>query len=151
MKWDQHSFEQFDINTLYDIIKLRIDIFVVEQTCYYPELDNLDRDSQTIHVYAYQDKQLMAYLRCLAPGVAYPKESAIGRVVIAPEARGQNLGHELLRRGVAACEQAWPQHDIHLSAQAHLQGYYGKHGFNSVGEGYLEDGIPHIGMVRKRQ
>ena len=151
MQWQYHHFNQLDINTLYDIIKLRIDVFVVEQTCYYPELDDLDRDSQTLHVYAYQDNLLVGYLRCLAPGIVYDQESAIGRVVTAPSARGKGLGHTLIKQGITACEKAWPNHDIHMSAQSHLQTYYHQHDFKTVGEQYLEDDIPHIGMIRAKK
>lgn len=149
MNWHHLHFNQLDIATLYDIIKLRIDVFVVEQTCYYPELDNRDRDTNTIHVFSYNDNnQLAAYLRCLPPGLAYDNEAAIGRVVTAEHARGTGLGHQLIEQGIKACQQHWPEHNIHMSAQEHLQGYYSKHGFKSVGESYLEDDIPHIGMVR---
>ena len=78
-------------------------------------------------------------------------EALIGRVVIAPEARGSGLGHQLMERAVAACLERWPGLPIYLSAQAHLQGYYGRYGFVAVTEPYLEDDIPHIGMRRQPQ
>jgi ElaA protein len=72
----------------------------------------------------------------------------IGRVAVAPEARGTGLGHALMERALRACTERWPGLPIYLSAQAHLQGYYGRYGFAPVGEVYLEDAIPHIGMRR---
>lgn len=148
MQWFSHSFKQLDTQTLYDILRLRVDVFVVEQTCYYPELDGLDCLDDSIHLYAVENGEVLAYLRCLSPGVAYDNDSAIGRVLTSKAARGTGIGHELLRRGIEACEKAWPNHAIHLSAQEHLQNYYAKQGFKTVTEMYLEDEIPHIGMLR---
>ena len=148
MQWQHLHFKQLDINTLYEIIKLRIDVFVVEQCCYYPELDNLDRHPDTLHVFAYEQNQLAAYLRCLAPGVVYPNMPAIGRVVTTQSQRGKGLGHQLIEQGISACQQHWPNCDIKMSAQEHLQSYYQQHGFNTVGQAYLEDDIPHIGMIK---
>lgn len=151
MQWFCHSFKQLDTTTLYDILRLRVDVFVVEQTCHYPELDGLDCLDDTIHLYAKDGDEIVAYLRAMAPGVAYDNDSAIGRVVIADSARGSGLGHDLIKRGIEACEKAWPNNAIHMSAQEHLQGYYVKHGFETIGEMYLEDDIPHISMVRAVQ
>ncbi len=148
MQWFNCTFNQLNIHQLYEILKLRVDVFVVEQTCYYPEIDDLDRHDDTLHVFAYEGQHLIGYLRCLAPGVAYDNDAAIGRVVIAAEARGRNLGHELIQKGIIACENRWPDNAIHMSAQEHLQKYYHQHGFETVGEPYLEDDIPHIGMLR---
>lgn len=149
IQWFSKPFKQLNIDQLYEILKLRVDVFVVEQTCYYPELDELDRHEDSLHVFAYQDNKLIAYLRCLAPGVVYDQDSAIGRVVIAPDARGQNLGHQLIKQGIEACEKRWPNNNIHMSAQEHLQKYYHQHGFKTVSAPYLEDDIPHISMLRK--
>ena len=94
-----------------------------------------------------QDERLLAYLRLLDPATQ-GGEAVIGRVVIAPEARGSGLGHQLMERAVAACLQRWPGLPIYLSAQAHLQGYYGRYGFVAVTAPYLEDDILHVGMRR---
>jgi ElaA protein len=149
MQWFSKSFEQLTTNELYETLQLRVDVFVVEQTCYYPEIDGLDRNVDTVHIFAREGDHTVAYLRCLAPGVVYDNDSAIGRVVIAQAARGRNLGHELIQKGIIACEQYWPDKNIHMSAQQHLQKYYHQHGFKTVGEPYLEDDIPHIGMLRE--
>lgn len=149
MQWYTHTFKQLTTDILYDILKLRIDVFVVEQTCYYPDIDGLDRNDDTLHVYAYENDELIAYLRCMAPGVAYDNQSAIGRVIIAENARGRSLGHDLIKQGIKACEQAWPNNAIHMSAQEHLQKYYHQHGFKTTSEMYLEDDIPHISMTKE--
>ena len=132
---------------LYAVLTLRTEVFVVEQNCPYLETDGLDLAGDTHHLMAWQDDRLLAYLRLLDPQ-SQAGEVVIGRVVTALAARGQGLGHELLTRGVQQAENRWPGVPIHLSAQAHLQGYYGRLGFVAVSEVYLLDDIEHIGMRR---
>ncbi|AZD38649.1 N-acetyltransferase ElaA [Pseudomonas chlororaphis subsp. aurantiaca] len=132
---------------LYAILQLRTEVFVVEQKCAYQEVDGQDLEGDTCHLMAWDDDQLVAYLRLLDP-VSQGGDVVIGRVVIAPQARGKGLGHELMEHALKQAQKYWPQTPIYLSAQAHLQGYYGRYGFNVVGEEYLEDDIPHIGMRR---
>ncbi|MBP5074542.1 GNAT family N-acetyltransferase [Pseudomonas chlororaphis] len=132
---------------LYAILQLRTEVFVVEQKCAYQEVDGQDLEGDTCHLMAWDDDQLVAYLRLLDPA-SQGGDVVIGRVVIAPQARGKGLGHELMEHALKQAQKHWPQTPIYLSAQAHLQGYYGRYGFNVVGEEYLEDDIPHIGMRR---
>ena len=91
--------------------------------------------------------ELLAYLRVLDPGVKFEGVS-IGRVVVNASLRGQGIGHELMREGLAQCAAHWPGQPIRISAQAHLQRYYNRHGFQAVTDEYLEDGIPHVQMQR---
>ncbi|UST79395.1 GNAT family N-acetyltransferase [Pseudomonas siliginis] len=132
---------------LYASLKLRSDVFVVEQKCAYPDLDGQDLEGDTHHLMGWEDDQLMAYLRLLDPE-SQGGDVVIGRVVTAPAGRGKGLGHAMMEQALRQAEKHWPQVPIYLSAQAHLQGYYGKYGFVVVGEEYLEDDIPHIGMRR---
>jgi ElaA protein len=132
---------------LYALLKLRSDVFVVEQKCAYPDLDGQDLDGDTHHLMGWEDDQLMAYLRLLDPE-SQGGDVVIGRVIIAPQGRGKGLGHTMMEHALEQAAKHWPQVPIYLSAQAHLQGYYGKYGFVVVGEEYLEDDIPHIGMRR---
>ncbi|EJL09112.1 GNAT family N-acetyltransferase [Pseudomonas chlororaphis] len=132
---------------LYAILRLRTEVFVVEQKCAYQEVDGQDLEGDTCHLMAWDDEQLVAYLRLLDP-TSQGGDVVIGRVVIAPQARGKGLGHELMEHALKQAQKRWPHMPIYLSAQAHLQGYYGRYGFNVVGEEYLEDDIPHIGMRR---
>jgi ElaA protein len=132
---------------LYASLKLRSDVFVVEQKCAYPDLDGQDLEGDTHHLMGWEDDQLMAYLRLLDPE-SQGGDVVIGRVVTAPAGRGKGLGHAMMEQALKQAEKHWPQVPIYLSAQAHLQGYYGKYGFVVVGEKYLEDDIPHIGMRR---
>ena len=132
---------------LYALLKLRSEVFVVEQKCAYPDLDGQDLDGDTYHLMGWEDDQLKAYLRLLDPQ-SQGGDVVIGRVITAPQARGQGVGHEMMEQALKQAEKHWPQVPIYLSAQAHLQGYYGKYGFVVAGEEYLEDDIPHIGMRR---
>lgn len=132
---------------LYALLKLRSDVFVVEQKCAYPDLDGQDLEGDTYHLMGWEDDQLMAYLRLLDPE-SQGGDVVIGRVITAPRGRGKGLGHEMMEQALKQAEKHWPQVPIYLSAQAHLQGYYGKYGFVVAGEEYLEDDIPHIGMRR---
>jgi len=132
---------------LYALLKLRSDVFVVEQKCAYPDLDGQDLEGDTHHLMGWEDDQLMAYLRLLDPE-SQGGDVVIGRVVTAPAGRGKGLGHAMMEQALKQAEKHWPQVPIYLSAQAHLQRYYGQYGFVAVGEEYLEDDIPHIGMRR---
>lgn len=132
---------------LYAILKLRSEVFVVEQKCPYLDIDGEDLASDTCHLMAWQDDTLVAYLRLLDP-TSQGGDVVIGLVVIAPHARGKGLGHELMEQGLKHAEQLWPDVPVYLSAQAHLQDYYARHGFKVAGEAYLEDGIAHVGMRR---
>ena len=148
--WKNKTFEQLNTTELYDLLKLRVDIFVVEQSCFYPDLDNLDRHPDTQHLFCYQADVMTAYLRILPKGLTYPNNISIGRVVTAQSARGSGLGHELMRKGLALCLNIFPNDTVKISAQEHLEKYYNQHGFERVSEMYLEDDIPHIAMLKTR-
>jgi ElaA protein len=155
MDWQLKLFQQLSVDQLYQVLKLRSDVFVVEQTCVYPDLDGRDQHAECRHLMAFvplkADQKagaLAAYARLFPPGVSYPEMSSIGRVVVNPQHRVRGLGHELMKRAVQEALALWPDFPIKISAQAHLEGFYAKHGFKTVGEGYLEDGIPHLPMVR---
>ena len=132
---------------LYAILRLRCDVFVVEQQCVYQDIDGQDLDGDTHHLMAWKDDELVAYLRLLDPQLQ-GGDVVIGRVIVAPSARGTGLGHQMMKETLRQIEHIWPDTPIYLSAQAHLQGYYGRYGFVAEGEQYLEDGIPHRGMRR---
>lgn len=132
---------------LYALLKLRSDVFVVEQKCAYPDLDGQDLEGDTHHLMGWENDQLVAYLRLLDPQ-SQGGDVVIGRVVTAPTGRGKGVGHAMMEQALKQAEKHWPNVPIYLSAQAHLQGYYGQYGFVVAGEEYLEDDIPHIGMRR---
>ncbi|MBV8755858.1 MAG: GNAT family N-acetyltransferase [Deltaproteobacteria bacterium] len=141
MEWFERAFRELSIDELYAIIALRERVFVVEQKCAYLDADGLDPACR--HLWAARDGQILAYLRFIAAGVKWA-EAAIGRVIVAPEARGTGLGKELMRRGLAIAGAA----PVRLGAQAHLERFYGELGFRRVSDVYDEDGIPHIEMLR---
>ncbi|ARO24212.1 GCN5-related N-acetyltransferase protein [Rhizobium sp. TAL182] len=125
---------------------MRVDVFVVEQNCPYPELDGKDIDA--LHLRLLEGGDLLAAVRILKPHE--PQDpSKIGRVVVSPAHRGKRLGDALMRESIAACERLYPANPIALSAQAHLRRFYESFGFVGTSQEYLEDGIPHIDMVRQ--
>ncbi|MFB2865173.1 GNAT family N-acetyltransferase [Aeromonas sp. MdU4] len=146
MNWILKPWSELTTDELYELLALRAEVFVVEQTCHFQDLDGLDRREGVWHLLGYQGDLLAAYARIMAPGISDESGAAIGRVVTSPKARGGGLGHKLIGEAVQACEARWPSDSIWLGAQAHLQGFYGQHGFVAEGEGYVEDDIPHIGM-----
>jgi ElaA protein len=141
--WLHTPFAALEAAELYALLKLRQSVFVVEQNCPYPDLDGLDLHGW--HMRCLQGDTVLAYQRCLPPGVAYP-ESSLGRIVVNPEVRGTRLGRELVQRGIDFNRQRWPEADIYIGAQAYLLAFYSSLGFVSEGEPYLEDGILHIHM-----
>jgi ElaA protein len=126
---------------LYGLCRLRVDVFVVEQECPYPELDGRDAEPTTVHVWFEQDGAVLATIRVLDDG----DTRAIGRVATAPSARGRGLAARLMDEGIALCGDL----PITLGAQAHLEGWYERFGFRRSGEAYVEDGIPHVPMRRE--
>lgn len=142
-----HHWHQQELTTqhLYDILALRNAVFIVEQNCPYQDIDGQDLIGENRHVAGYLEGKLVAYARILAGGGVV----AIGRVIVAAQARGLNLGGRLMEQALAVCEAQWPDRTIHLSAQAHLQKFYGRFGFQPVTDVYDEDGIPHIGMDKR--
>ena len=130
---------------LYRLLKLRVDVFVVEQNCPYPELDG--KDFGALHLRLLGDGELLAAARIFAPSQEEP-EARIGRVVVSPARRGARLGDAVMREAIALCERSFAGIAIAISAQSHLAGFYASHGFEIVSGEYLEDGIPHVDMRR---
>ena len=142
-RWTWKPFAELDLHELYDLLALRQEVFVVEQDCPYKDADGLDH--QAFHLLGYDEVGLIAYLRAFAPGVQRA-DAVIGRVITSPRARGTGLGRPLMREGERCVRQLFPTATIHLSAQAHLEGFYSSLGYVVTGPGYLEDGIPHLPM-----
>lgn len=144
-EFKSQSFSELNTEKLYKIMKLRVDVFVVEQNCPYPELDG--QDDQCQHIYYQQQGQILAYLRIVPPGKRFEYPS-LGRIIVHSSCRGQGVSHQLMMEGISECERLYPGQSIVLSAQHHLQGIYAKHGFKPCSEAYDEDGILHIDMLR---
>ncbi len=146
--WTIKPFDELTVRELYDALALRQTVFVVEQNC--PYLDADGRDQPAAHLLGYDaDGDLVAHTRLIPAGISYEKYASIGRVVTAPKVRGTGLGRELMARSIAACAELFPGQPVKIGAQAHLENFYRGLGFEPTGEAYLEDGIPHIGMLLK--
>ena len=138
------AFDQLTPYELYAILKLRCEIFIVEQNCPYVDPDGKDPDCY--HVMAYYEGKLVAYTRCVPANVSYKESPSIGRVVIDPAYRDRKWGYELMEYSMKKCNELFGTNKITISAQHHLQRFYEKCGFTPVGEVYPEDDIPHIKM-----
>lgn len=146
ISWSAYSFEELTVHQLYAIMVLRQEVFVVEQTCWYLDAD--DKDQPALHLMGTaSDGRLAAYTRILDRGVSYPDYASIGRVVTAPWARGKGLGRPLMQESLRVLLARFGEQPVKISAQAHLQDYYGSIGFVGTGDIYDEDGIPHRAMI----
>ena len=144
--WVCRPFAALGVDALYALMRLRQQVFAVEQRCAYLDADGIDPGCW--HLLGWSSgQQLQASLRIVPPGLKYG-DASIGRVVTTREMRGSGLGRELLAKGLLRCRQLHPGADIRISAQAHLRRFYEGFGFAAVGEEYLEDGVPHIEMLR---
>ncbi len=145
MTFKHLKFEDLNLQQLYDILQLRSEVFVIEQDCVYQDIDNYDQVA--LHVIAYDKDVLVAYARILPPKT-YFTEPSIGRIIVKETHRKQDLGHGLMKYCISLIDKLYPNETIKISAQQYLIHFYSTHGFKAKGEGYLEDGIPHIAMYR---
>ncbi len=143
-RWQIAAFAELNNRELYTLLRLRQEVFVLEQACLYQDMDNLDQEAT--HMLCWSGQELLAYQRLLEPGLSYT-ESALGRIVVAPAGRGMQLGRELVQRGIDHNRQQWPSSNIRIGAQAHLIALYTSLGFSVTGDEYIEDGIPHVHMI----
>ncbi|MBK4714093.1 MULTISPECIES: GNAT family N-acetyltransferase [Tenebrionibacter/Tenebrionicola group] len=145
IQWQDLHHSQLSVPQLYALLRLRCAVFVVEQNCAYQDIDGDDMVGENRHLLAWRDNALIAYARLLKqPG----EPVVIGRVIVAPQARGEKLGNRLMKEALNVCANHWPDSSIYLGAQAHLQRFYRQFGFIPVTDVYDEDGIAHIGMAR---
>lgn len=140
-------FDALTRNELYEVLSLRSAVFVVEQDCVYADMDG--KDKKALHVIGKKDNKIVCYARIFKAG-DYAKEASIGRVVVQKEQRKFGYGKVIMKDAIYAIEKYFNDGVIRVSAQMYLERFYHELGFSQVGDGYLEDGIPHIGMVRKR-
>jgi ElaA protein len=145
LNWAYLRFHDLGVENLYDALALRCRVFILEQGPFL-DPDGVDRDSGHL-LGRDRDGVLQAYLRVVDPGVKY-KEPSIGRVITSIEMRGTGLGRRLFAEGVERCASAWPGQDIRISAQSRLERFYAAFGFERVAPDHIEDGIPHVEMVR---
>jgi ElaA protein len=138
------TFSELDIEDLYQILRLRSEVFVVEQDCVYQDIDN--KDQNAIHIYYKENDEIVAYTRIFKPGYYYENPS-IGRVVVSKKNRGKYLGKKVMMDSIEYIKQNIKGEKIELSAQKYLDNFYKDLGFYKIGEDYLEDGIPHQRMI----
>ena len=142
--WICKKFQELSPDELYAILRLRSEVFVVEQNCVFLDMDNKDQKSH--HLMGWRDNVLVGYTRVLGPGISYV-ESSIGRVVTSPAARGLGVGRELLLKSIETLYILYGKQPIRIGAQCYLTKFYESFGFVQKGEIYLEDGINHIEML----
>ncbi|MFM9917681.1 MAG: GNAT family N-acetyltransferase [Rhizobacter sp.] len=146
-RWCWRRFDKLSVHALQHIHTARQQVFVVEQQCPYVDADGCDEHAFHLAAWMPEQPEPVAYARVVDPGFRY-SEPSIGRVLTAASVRGRGLGRELLQRAVVQTIDSFPGQGIRISAQKHLEAFYRSFGFRGVGKCYLEDGIPHIEMLR---
>jgi len=144
MNWQIKKFQDLKIEELYSILKVRNEVFIVEQQCAYKDCD--EKDKNAYHLFLEDNDEIYAYLRILNKGVSYD-EISIGRVLVAQRHRGKGISREMMARSLDFIENNLHEKDIRISAQSYLINFYRSLGFKEVSEEYLEDNIPHIEML----
>lgn len=147
--WQTLPFDRLSPSLLYGMLRLRSAVFVVEQRCIYQDIDDVDRGAWFVlgSDPGGESSMVLASARVLGPGVRF-REPSVGRVCTDPGLRGTGQGRELMRRAIALAGERFPGQSLRISAQAHLDRFYGDLGFRVDSEPYDEDGIPHIEMQR---
>lgn len=143
--WQWCALSELSARQLYAVFAARVAVFVVEQNCAYQEFDGLDLDAE--HLVVWSGADVAAYLRLLAPGTRFA-EPSLGRIITTQAFRGNGLGRELVARGLERARLRYPYRAVRISAQQYLEKFYRSFGFETVSEMYLEDGIPHVEMLR---
>lgn len=146
IQWKIKSFENLSVNELYNILRLRSEIFVVEQNCVYLDLDG--KDKLALHLFGEFEGKIVAYSRLFKAGVSFDNAS-IGRVVVGANYRDRKWGHDLMREAIAGIKTHFGESKITIGAQLYLKKFYESHGFIQTSEMYLEDNIPHIEMKKE--
>ena len=145
LTWHCNNFEDLNVHELYAIMRLRSEIFVVEQNCVFLDAD--DKDQQCYHLAAWHDGNLVAYARLVPPGISYT-EASIGRVITNKAYRGSGAGRQLLHNAILQCTLIFGEKTIKIGAQLYLKKFYESFGFQQVGQNYMEDGIEHLHMMK---
>ena len=140
------TFQELSLDELYELLALRSEVFVVEQDCVYQDIDG--KDQKALHILGYKEDQLVAYTRCFDKG-QYFEEASIGRVLVKEDQRKYGYGHIIFEASVKEVQSRYNTERIKISAQKYLTKFYESHQFKQIGEGYLEDGIPHIAMIKE--
>lgn len=143
------KFKKLTSFEVYQLLKLRQDVFIIEQNCIYPDID--DSDERALHLMFFEGKKLIAYSRIFKPGIKFNSSSSIGRIVVSSNSRGSTIGKLLIDKSIEYCKGLFPNTPITIEAQSALESYYKQFGFKTESSPYLVDGIAHIKMVLKIQ
>jgi len=146
INWSIKKFDDLTPNELYSVLQLRNEVFVVEQNCVFQDADNKDQDSH--HLMGWDNEMLVAYARIVPPGIAYDSFPSIGRVVTSPKMRNKGIGKILMWQSIEELQKLFGNSSIKLGAQLYLKKFYESFGFVQSSEVYMEDGIPHLEMIR---
>ncbi|MGJ8591480.1 MAG: GNAT family N-acetyltransferase [Aquaticitalea sp.] len=138
-------FQQLSTDELYAILQLRSEVFVVEQDCVYQDIDY--KDQKALHILGFKNNTLIAYTRIFKPG-DYFESASIGRVIVKADERKHQYGYDIMESSIMAIKIHYNETKIKISAQVYLKNFYNNLGFKEIGENYLEDGIPHVQMVK---
>lgn len=139
------NFSELNTSELYDLLQLRSEVFVVEQDCVYQDIDG--KDQKALHVLGYKNNNLVAYTRVFKPG-DYFNEASIGRVVVKENERQHQYGYDIMKASIKVVNIFFNTTEIKISAQTYLKKFYNNLEFKEIGEEYLEDGIPHVAMIK---
>ncbi|MDV5973619.1 GNAT family N-acetyltransferase [Streptococcus canis] len=142
MMWILKPFDQLETEELFAIYKERVAVFVVEQACPYPEVDDLDKEA--LHLFAKDQHGITAYCRLIPT----KDQLKLGRVLVVKRVRKSGLGRDLIAKALEVAEEYFPDLPVYAQAQAYLEQFYGSFGFKPISEIYLEDDIPHLDMMK---
>lgn len=145
--WSFKHYDELSKQELHQILRLRAEVFIVEQNCPYQDIDH--KDEFSYHLCVFHQQQFVAYARIVPEGISYKAYTSIGRVLSSLEARKMGAGRFLMQKSIELCKDLFPEFPIKISAQTYLLQFYQSLGFNPIGEEYLEDNIPHICMIHE--
>jgi len=146
LRWVTKTFTELTVDELYAILRLRSEVFVVEQNCIFLDLDN--NDQKAYHTIGFLGEEVVATTRLFDKNIMYDSYQSIGRVVTAPKHRGLSIGKALMQYSISECERLFGKGPIKIGAQLYLKKFYNEQGFEQSGEVYIEDEIDHIPMIR---
>ena len=146
LRWVTKTFAELTVDELYDVLRLRSEVFVVEQKCIFLDIDN--NDQKAYHTIGYIGEEVVATTRLFDKNIMYDGYQSIGRVVGSPRHRGLGIGKALMQYSIQECERLFGKGPIKIGAQLYLKKFYGEQGFEQSGDVYLEDEIDHIPMIR---
>lgn len=147
MKIVLKKFTELTSFEVFELLKLRQDVFIIEQDCIYPDIDGFD--DKALHLMIFEEEKLIAYSRIFEPGIKFDNSCSVGRIVVSSNSRGSTVGKLLIHKSISYCKQLFPNAPVRIEAQSALENYYKQFGFMTEESSYMVDGINHIKMVLK--